>query len=282
MKSLKGRVVLVTGAAMGMGKALAASLLNEGCTVALVDINSEKLAETASELKNMGPCKAYTCNIADRSAVAGLADQVNEDLGTPAILINNAGVMKAAELIDLDPESIERMIEVNLLSLFWLTKAFLPGMIKLNEANIVNIASAGGILAIPNLSAYCASKFGVVGFSDAIRQEMKKNRYNVAVTCVCPNTVGTGMFDGAKMVTGTSLLKPEQVVTKIIDGIKKNKPMVAVPGFSIRFLTPLLKVLLPINVMDRLNSMLGMWNANDATRGRCKANQDGRLSHERH
>jgi len=144
----------------------------------------------------------------------------------------------------------------------------LPGMIRENMGHIVNIASAGGLLAIPNLSAYCASKFGVVGFTDALRQEMAKKKYNIGVTVVCPNTVGTGMFHGSKMVAGTKLLDPDTVTDKIIRGIKKNKPMVAIPSVPVRFLTPLTKTLLPIRAMDWLNKILGMWSANDSWKGR--------------
>jgi hypothetical protein len=141
-------------------------------------------------------------------------------------------------------------------------------MIAQNSGHVVNVASAGGILALPNLSAYCASKFGVVGFTDALRQEMKKRKCTIGFTAVCPNTVGTGMFAGSKMVAGTRLLDPEAVAAKIVAGIRKNKAMVAVPSLPVKILTPLTKVLLPISLMDRLNQALGMWRANDTWTGR--------------
>ena len=168
----------------------------------------------------------------------------------------------------MDDEIIEKIINVNLTSQFWTTKAFLPSMVKQSEGHIVNFASAGGILAIPWITAYCASKFGVVGFSDSLRQEMKKMKLNIGVTVVCPNTVNTGMFQGSKMVTGTSLLKPEDVTKRVVRAIKKNKPMVAVPHLAVRFITPLTKTLLPINAMDRLNKAMGMWDVNDTWTGR--------------
>ena len=140
-------------------------------------------------------------------------------------------------------------------------------MIAQNSGHVVNVASAGGILALPNLSAYCASKFGVVGLTDSLRQEMKKRKARVGFTVVCPNTVGTGMFAGSKMVAGTQLLEPDDVAAKIVAGIRKNKSMVAVPSLPVKILTPLTKVLLPIPVMDRLNQMLGMWRANDTWTG---------------
>lgn len=93
-------------------------------------------------------------------------------------------------------------------------------------------------------------------------------KLNIGVTVVCPNTVNTGMFQGSKMVTGTSLLKPEDVTKRVVRAIKKNKPMVAVPHLAVRFITPLTKTLLPINAMDRLNKAMGMWDVNDTWTGR--------------
>ena len=268
MKDLKGKVAVVTGAAMGMGKSLAGMLLDEGCKVVLVDIKKKELKATADELSKKGVCASYLCDISDRQAVYDLAGKVKNDLGVVSILINNAGIVKAGELMDLSDDIVQKIMDINLTAMFWTCKAFLPDMIKKNEGHVVNFASAGGILAIPNLSAYCASKFGVIGFTDAVRQEMKKHKINVGFTSVCPNTVGTGMFDGADMVVGTKLLKPEEVTKKVVKAIKKNKAMVAVPNIPVKFLTPLTKVLLPIHVMDRMNGLLGMWTANDTTTGR--------------
>jgi len=129
-------------------------------------------------------------------------------------------------------------------------------------------ASAGGILALPNLSAYCASKFGVIGFTDSLRQEMKKDKYKIGFTYVCPNTVGTGMFEGSKMVTGTKELKPIDVSKKVIQSIKKNQAALAIPSIPVKFLTPLSKLLLPVKIMDFLNRSLGMWSVNDSWTGR--------------
>lgn len=271
MKDLKGRVAVVTGAAMGMGKSLAGMLLDEGCRVVLVDINEKALTEAVAELSKRGTCASYLCDISDRQAVYDLAGKVKNDLGTVSILVNNAGIVKAGELMALDDGTVQKIIDINLTAMFWTCKAFLPDMIRKNEGHVVNFASAGGILAIPNLSAYCASKFGVIGFTDAVRQEMKKHKLNIGFTCVCPNTVGTGMFEGADMVVGTKLLKPEAVTKKVVKAIKRNRAMVAVPNIPVKFLTPMTKLMLPIHAMDRFNALLGMWTANDKTTGRRNA-----------
>jgi len=268
MKDLKGRVAVVTGAAMGMGTALSAKLLKEGCRVALVDINAKELSKTEKELSRLGECRSYACDVSDRKAVYALAKKVAGEMGPAAILINNAGIVRAKELLDLDDDAIEKTISINLTAQFWTCRAFLPAMIERGEGHVVNVASAGGILAIPNLTAYCASKFGVVGFSDALRQEMKKRKYPIGVTYVCPNTVNTGMFEGSTMVAGTKMLSSDEVTKRIVRAIRKNTAMVAVPNVSVKFLTPLTKLLLPISLMDRLNAMLGMDTCNDSWKGR--------------
>ncbi|MBC2711401.1 MAG: SDR family NAD(P)-dependent oxidoreductase [Desulfosarcina sp.] len=271
---LRGELAVVTGAAMGMGKSVSRLLLEAGCAVALVDVKEAVLSSTADELSAIGRCRPYICDIADRNGVYALGKTIQADMGTVSILVNNAGIVKAAPLNQLADETIEKILEVNLTAQFWTCKAFLPAMIAQNKGHVVNVASAGGILALPNLSAYCASKFGVVGFTDALRQEMKKQKVNVGLTVVCPNTVGTGMFEGSKMVAGTRLLDPEDVATKIVAGIRKNRAMVAIPSLPVKILTPLTKVLLPIGLMDRLNQMLGMWAANDTWTGRKEEGSD--------
>ncbi|MGV7927796.1 MAG: SDR family oxidoreductase [Spirochaetota bacterium] len=268
MKDLKGRLALVTGAAMGMGKDLSAKLLLEGCRVALVDVNAKELSRTEAELSRAGECKSYACDVSDRKAVYALAKRVAKEMGPVAILVNNAGIVRARELLDLDDEAIEKTISINLTAQFWTCRAFLPAMVEKKEGHVVNVASAGGILAIPNLTAYCASKFGVVGFSDALRQEMRKRKLGVGVTYVCPNTVNTGMFEGSKMVAGTKMLSSDEVTARIVKAIKNNTAMVAVPNVSVKFLTPLTKLLLPIKAMDWLNATLGMDTCNDSWKGR--------------
>ena len=268
MKNLRGKVAVVTGAAMGMGKSLAGLLLDAGCRVALVDINAEMLAQTAEDLSVRGDCAPFACDIADRQAVYTLAGQVENKLGPTSILVNNAGMVRAGSLMELQDAVIEKTIAVNLTAQFWTCKAFFPQLASQPRGHIVNIASAGGIMAIPHLSAYCASKFGVMGLTEALRQEMKKQGLAIGVTVVCPNTVGTGMFHGSKMVTGTRLLTAEEVTRPVIAAIRKNRPMVAVPYLPVRFFTPLAKLLLPIGLLDRLNRLLGMWRANDTWTGR--------------
>jgi len=271
MKDLRDKVAVVTGAAMGLGRSLSRMLVDEGCRVVLVDVDAAALDEARKEWSANAAVLACPCDVSDRQAVYDVAARVRSGVGPASLLINNAGIMRAAPIMDLDDGTIERMIAVNLTAQFWTAKAFIPQMLECGEGHVVNIASAGGLLAIPSLSAYCASKFGVVGFTDALRQEAKRYRWPVTVTCVCPNTVNTGMFDGARMATGTRMLKVEHVCDRILAGIKKNRSYVGVPHAAVTMLTPLTKALLPTVAMDQLNRVLGLWSANDATVGRPKS-----------
>jgi len=150
---------------------------------------------------------------------------------------------------------------------FWTMKAFLPGMIAKREGYVVNMSSAGGLLAVPYISDYCASKFAVVGLTEALRQEFRlEGMSGIKFMCVCPNTVGTGLFDGATMVKGTKLLTAEQVTEKIIKGIKRNRSFVGVP--SSVYTVPLLKAILPPGAMDFLNRVLGISTSSKTTKGR--------------
>lgn len=268
MKELNSKVAVVTGAAMGMGKELSKRLLQQGCKVAMVDIKPKALERALVELSSLGECMAFECDISRREDVYRLADEVAEKLGTVSVLVNNAGIVKAAELLKLEDEVIEKIIIVNLTAQFWTCKAFLPGMLKQNEGHIVNFSSAGGLLAIPSLTAYCASKFGVIGFTDALRQEIRRKKSNIGFTYVCPNTTNTGMFKGSKTVAGTKLLSPSLVADRVLKAIIRNRPVVAIPSFPVRYLIPLLKALMPVRSMDWINDALGMADANDSWVGR--------------
>ncbi|MDC7235311.1 MAG: SDR family NAD(P)-dependent oxidoreductase [Spirochaetales bacterium] len=271
MKNLRNKTVLVTGAARGMGKCLSELLLKQRCRVALVDIDRNLLKETESELSRKGKCRAFLCDITDEAAVETLATDIQKQFGPVNILVNNAGIVKAAPVSGLSETDVQKMIDVNLTALIRCCRIFLPQLIESGDAQIVNMASAGGILAIPDLSVYSATKFGVIGFTDSLRQEMKRSGHNVIVSYVTPNTVNTGMFEGSSMVKGTKMLSPERVAGAILNTIIKGPPLCAIPRFSLRVVTPLLKLILPINGMDSLNRRLGMWTINSDWQGRKSA-----------
>jgi short-subunit dehydrogenase len=173
-----------------MGRSLARLLLQEGCRVAIVDIRETALEEAREELSNHGEVASYACDISDKEKVYALAQKVQAEFGTIDILVNNAGVVKSDPFLEKPDEVIERTVAVNLLAHFWTMKAFLPGMVAKKEGHVVNMASAGGLLGVPYISDYCATKFAVVGLTESLRQEFKlRGLRNIRFTYVCPNTV---------------------------------------------------------------------------------------------
>jgi len=267
MKDLRGKNVLITGGALGMGRSLANLLLREGCRVAIVDIREAELDYARAELSCYGEITSYLCDISDREKVYALADRIQAEFGTIDILVNNAGVVKSNPFMEKPDEIIERTVAVNLLAHFWTMKAFLPGMVAKKEGHVVNMASAGGLLGVPYISDYCATKFAVVGLTESLRQEFKlRGLRKIRFTYVCPNTVGTGMFDGAKPVKGTRLLSAEDVTARIVQGIKKNRSFIGVP-LSV-YLVPLTKAITPIPVLDLFNRIMGIATSSQTTTGR--------------
>jgi len=264
---LKGKNVLITGGAMGMGKSMAELFLKEGARVAIVDIREAELAKASKELSSMGHLAAYICDISDRFSVYEMSLKVKKEFGAIDILVNNAGVVRSAPILQKSDEAIEKLINVNLMSIFWTIKAFLPDMVSKGEGVIVNMASAGGLLGVPYISDYCASKFAVVGLTESLRQEMRlAGQKNIRFIYVCPNTVSTGMFDGAKAVKGTKMLAPSDVTEKIIEGIKKGRAMIGVP--SSVYLLPVIKAVLPVCLMDFICRMLGIATSSETMTGR--------------
>ena len=267
MKDLRGKNVLVTGGALGMGRSLARLLLQEGCRVAIVDIREGDLEDARQELSTRGEIVSYLCDISDREQVYFLAERVQDEFGDIDILVNNAGIVKSNPFLEKPDEVIERTVAVNLLAHFWTMKAFLPAMVARKEGHVVNMASAGGLLGVPFITDYCATKFAVIGLTESLRQEFKlKGLPKIRFTYVCPNTVATGMFEGAKPVKGTKLLSPEDVTVKIVQGIKKNRSFIGVP-WSV-YLVPLTKALTPIPVLDLFNRIMGIATSSETTVGR--------------
>ena len=267
MRQLYGKNALVTGGAMGMGKSLAELLLREGMRVAIVDIRESELEAVRDELAGPGEVAIFKCDVTDRLAVYALADKVREEFGTIDLLVNNAGIVKAHPLMDKPDELIEQTVAVNLLAHFWTMKAFLPDMLARRSGHIVNMASAGGILGVPYISDYCATKFGVIGLTESVRQELKLQGYKkIKVSYVCPNTVGTGMFAGNKPVKGTKMLEPDVVTTRIVTGIKRGKERIYIPA-SVHT-AALLKVVLPVPVMDLTSRLMGIATSSQKMTGR--------------
>ena len=194
MKELRGRTVLVTGAASGIGREAALAFAREGSVLLLVDIDNSGLEDLAGEMGRLGAqCMTYRVDVSNPKQVFDMARRVESDFGGLDILVNNAGVFVWADFVDTTIEDMEWMMGVNLWGPIHTIKAFLPGMIERRRGHIVNVASAGGLVTLFSTTGYCATKFGLVGLGEALLQEVSE--HNIAVTTICPGSTKTPIIN---------------------------------------------------------------------------------------
>jgi short-subunit dehydrogenase len=230
MKDLKGKVVLITGAARGMGKLHAHAFAREGCRVVLTDIGEEELRKTAGEMQEAGyDVYSYIQDISSREGCFKLAEKVEDEVGSVDVLINNAAVATNETVLDTSESAYRRITEVNYLGQVWMLQAFVPQMVKRGSGHVVNICSMAGKVAVPNLGPYCATKFALIGITDSLRQELKGS--GVDCTIVNPGYIATGMFEGTTVPFITRWQDPQKVADALLEGVKKNKAEVFVPRF---------------------------------------------------
>lgn len=195
---LQDRTALVTGAASGIGRALAVGLAQRGCHLALADRDAAGLAETERLIAtNRVRISRHTLDVADRGAVAALPERVRAAHGGLDLLVNNAGVAIGGTFADVTEADFEWLFEINFWGVVRMTRAFLPLLRESAEARIVNLSSLYGLIAPPGQTAYAASKFAVRGFSQALRHELAGT--NVGVTVVHPGGVATSIADSARV-----------------------------------------------------------------------------------
>lgn len=186
------KVIVVTGAGSGMGRALVLALLKRGARVAAVDLNESTLQETVALTGQQGKVSAHVVNVSDRQAVEALPAEVIAAHGAVDGIINNAGIIQPfVRLNDLQYDAIERVLNVNLYGVIYMTKAFLPHLLKRPEAHIVNVSSMGGFFPVPGQSLYGASKAGVKLLTEGLYSELIDT--NVRVTTVFPGAIATNI-----------------------------------------------------------------------------------------
>lgn len=268
MTDFNAKNVLITGAASGIGRLMAEKIAAEGAHVILWDVNQEGLDSLRADLQKQNrKVTTYTCNLTDRAAIYATAERVLQECGAVDVLINNAGIVSGKPLLEAADADIIRTFDVNTLALFWTTRAFLPTMIKRNSGHIVTLASAAGIVGTAKLIDYCSSKFAAVGYADALRIELARQKLNIQTLMVCPYYISTGMFEGVKTRFAFLLpiLKPDYVATRIVNGIKTNRTRLVLPPFV---LTSYLMRVFPTAIFDGVMSMLGVSKSMDEFTGR--------------
>jgi NAD(P)-dependent dehydrogenase (short-subunit alcohol dehydrogenase family) len=209
MKSLDGKVVVITGAGSGIGRALATRAAGAGARLALSDWNPVGLEETVSLCRASGAeVRGDVVDVSDRSAMAAWAADVVQRHGTVNLVVNNAGVTVTGDFEEMSYEDFDWIVGVNFMGVVQGTKEFLPALIASGDGALVNISSLFGMMSVPGQSAYNATKFAVRGFTEAIREEMLVNRHPVTVTCVHPGGIKTGISRHGRK---TPSQKPDEV-----------------------------------------------------------------------
>ena len=203
MKDFRDRVAAITGAASGIGRALALDLARRGCHLALSDIDEAGLAETALRAKRAGvEVTTAAVDVADRAAVEAWAAQVVADHGRVDLVVNNAGVAVGATVEGTSYEDLTWLMGINFWGVVHGTKAFLPHLKTAGEGHVVNISSVFGLMGIPSQSAYNAAKFAVRGFTEALRVELDIERSGVSATSIHPGGIKTNIARNARIGGG--------------------------------------------------------------------------------
>ncbi len=190
----KDKVVLITGASSGIGRASAIQFAKKGANIILVSRSQEKLDQVDEELKKLNVSTfVYVCDVSDKSQVKKMSETVLEKYGTVDILVNNAGFAIYGSISKLPIEEIESQMETNYFGMIYCIKNFLPSMIEKKSGHIVNVASVAGSFGLPGIASYCATKFAMLGFSEGLKHELKGT--GIGVTVVSPIMVRTNFFD---------------------------------------------------------------------------------------
>jgi len=247
-------VAVVTGAARGIGKAIARDLLARGYRVVIGDLDLAATEATAAELGGPGgDATGVRLDVTDHDLLASVVRQVEATVGPIAVWVNNAGIMPTGTFQSQRRELVDTIIEVDLRALVDATGLVLPAMLARGSGAIVNIASATGTKPLAGLAVYSGTKAAVVGFSDALRRELRGTGVHVSV--ILPNLVSTAMGAGITAPTGFGAVTPESVSRAAVRAIERHRFATYVPAY----LGPLLRVsrLLPTGAQDWLDDRLG-------------------------
>jgi NAD(P)-dependent dehydrogenase (short-subunit alcohol dehydrogenase family) len=243
MRTLDGKVVVITGAGSGIGRALALLAAHQGAILAISDWDEVGLVETAQQVQTSTHQAVRTdkIDVRDRDALKAYAASVREELGRVNVIVNNAGVALHGDFEETSYEDFEWVMDVDFWGVVQGTKEFLPHLIESGDGHVVNVSSLFGLLGMPGQTAYNSAKFAVRGFTEALRQEMILAKHPVQVTCVHPGGIKTAIVRNARVTsshdhthvaqhfdTKMARMTPERAAEVILDGVLANKPRVVV------------------------------------------------------
>ncbi|MBL0703904.1 SDR family oxidoreductase [Sinomonas cellulolyticus] len=261
---LRGARILITGGASGIGRLMALEAARRRAEVIIWDLSEEGGTAVAAEIVGSGGlASSYQVDVTDAAHVREVARQT----GDVDVVVNNAGVVSGQPLLEASEEALRRTLEVNTLALYWVTRAFLPGMIQRRGGTVVTIASAAGLIGVARQTDYSASKFGALGFTESLRAELRADGHGVGTLVVCPYYINTGMFDGVetRFPFLLPILEEHDVALKVIDGIESGREQIILPPFA--RLVPLMRFL-PTRAFDRVADFFGINKGMDHFVGR--------------
>ncbi len=225
MQNLKGKTALVTGGGRGLGKAVALALAAEGVNVAITGRNENNLKSAVAEIESKGVKSSYSVfDVTDKKQVFASLKKLQNDFGKFDILINNAGIAAFGGILEMDDEQWEDIVKTNLFGPYYVVKAVVPGMVEKKSGDVVNISSTAGLKGNALTSAYSASKFGLIGMSESMMFELRKQ--NIRVTTLTPSTISTDMAKTDLKITDGNpekVLQPEDFAELVVDLLKLNK-----------------------------------------------------------
>lgn len=227
MQDIKGKVALITGGGRGIGRATAIALAKEGVHVGLVGRTLENLENVKSELAEYDvKVSVQTANVADLNEITTAVEAIRSDLGPIDILLNNAGISKFGKFMELTPEEWTNIVNVNVNGVYYTTRAVLPEMIERQSGDIINISSTAGQKGGPVTSAYSASKAAVIGLSESLMMEVRKE--NIRVATLTPSTVATDMAKELNLTDGNpdKVMQAEDLAELIVAQLKLNNRVV--------------------------------------------------------
>jgi NADP-dependent 3-hydroxy acid dehydrogenase YdfG len=253
-RSLAGQVVAITGAARGIGRATAAALIARGARLAIGDIDAGLVQSTAAEL-GAGTI-GLPLDVTNRESFETFLTEVESRLGPLDVLINNAGIMPVGPFLEESDATAKRMVDINVHGVIFGSKLALERFSQRGRGHLVNLASIAGKGAAPHLATYCASKFAVVGLSEALRLEFADR--GIDVTVVMPVGVNTELYSGLQPMRGIKTAEPEDVAEAIVEALQTGRYEVYVPKRMNALIR--LGALIPRRASDAIGKAVG---AND-------------------
>ena len=222
MENLKGKKAIITGGSRGLGKATAIAFANQGIDVAITGRNEEQLVATVNELKSLGVNATYAVfDIGNYDEVKKGIQEIMNTFNTVDILVNNAGIAAFGSFLEMDVNQWQSIIQTNVMGMYYVTKEVLPYLIANNQGDIFNVSSTAGLAGNPNTSAYSASKFAVIGMSESLMKEVRKN--NIRVCTLTPSTIASDMsiqLGIASKDSTETVLQPEDFAELIVSALQ--------------------------------------------------------------